>query len=544
MINQMKLASLLLTLCFFNQGHASNENINWAAIRTEGQIVTASEVREYTDHMLVTENLQAALFKAADQDYEKFQINRDKIIHDSFSPALKRMAFIRLAQAIATKVTDRSFFRLTKDEFKKLVDKKIKATLDLKTLKGLNQSDATDRFVEELKKIGFPHLASESNTSIYKRWVNRVTFQTREQFRESEALRFICSIGNCKTKSPAEILSQKKRFLTDAFFVLSPGPDTKISGKLAHELIFSNDFNFLRGQEETESKVKRIYYLGKIIDQKVEFMVINDWDITGVLERVGYPDTDDFGRTSGLMLNYVLNGENGSLTVQLENWLFSEELERINDQKRQHVEEEATIQITSRKFMDPKGNSWVVMGVSGNQRIEKAGLHSWVQEAFHTLNPKSSQRVAVARDGGELFLEGIIGLGGEFSILEKPHVDIKLRGEALLTPTLGYSDRNRITVTSALDVNIYGKKRDYPLFFASLFGEYSLLVNGQEESTVGGKIGIGGIYKNVYLQANLFVVRWDTDLDKKYERGGSWTTGVSIGATFLAPREKKEFEFN
>ena len=120
MINQMKLASLLLTLCFFSQGHASNENINWAAIRTEGQIVTANEVREYTDHMLVTENLQAALFKAADQDYEKFQLNRDKIINDSFSPALKRMAFIRLAQAIATKVTDRSFFRLTKDEFKKL----------------------------------------------------------------------------------------------------------------------------------------------------------------------------------------------------------------------------------------------------------------------------------------------------------------------------------------------------------------------------------------------------------------------------------------
>jgi hypothetical protein len=540
----MKISSLILTLSFINQGYASNENINWAVIRTEREIVTAHEVREYIDHMLVTDNLQAALFKSTDQDYEKYQFNRDKLINDSFSSGLKKMAFIRLAQAIATKVTDRSFFKITKEEFKKLVDKKIKAMMDLKTLKDLRQEEARDRFIEKLKEVGFPHLASESNMSLYQRWVNRVRFQAREQFRESEALRFICSIGNCKEKSPIEILAQKKRFFNDAFLILSPRPESKISGKLANEFIFSNDFNFLRQQEDTENRVKRIYYLGKIKDQKVEFMAINDWDITGVLERVGYPYTDDFGRTSGLMLNYVLNGENGSLTVQLENWLFSEELERINDQKRQHVEEEATIQITSRRFTDPKGNSWVIMGISGNQRIEKAGLHSWVQEAFHTLNPKSNQREAVARDGGELFLEGIIGLGGEFSILEKPHVDIKLRGEALLIPTLGYSDRNRITVTSSLDANVYGKTRDYPLFFASLFGEYSLLINGQEESTIGGKVGIGGIYKNVYLQANLFVVRWNTDLDQKYERGASWTTGLSIGATFLGPREKKEFEFN
>jgi hypothetical protein len=322
-----------------------------------------------------------------------------------------------------------------------------------------------------------------------------------------------------------------------------------VQGDEAFKLILAGESVFTKTEvNSTEGKKpdakKEIILIGRVIDQKFEFMAVNDWDITSVLGNFGYPDTDDLGRTSGLMLNYILTGTKGSLAIELKNWLFTEELGEIDGYTQQNVEEEAILRIVSRHFLDDRGNRWLVLGVSGNKRVQEAAFHSWAQKLFHTLNPKTQYRENAARDGLETYLEGYIGLGGKYSILESTHVDIKITGETLAVPTVGTIDRSRFTVSSSLDINLHGQRRDYPFLYASLFGEYSLLMNGEHESLIGANAGVGFIIKNIYYQTNVFVMRWDTDLDRRYEGGPSWTTGVSLSLKFVNKPSKIDFVFN
>jgi hypothetical protein len=287
-------------------------------------------------------------------------------------------------------------------------------------------------------------------------------------------------------------------------------------------------------------------FLGEIISNKVEFRHINDWDITSGLAPMllGYPKTDDQGRTSGLGLFYDLRGTSGSLSIELENFLFSRKIPRQDRIMGQEIEEDSSLRVVSRQFLDESGKKWILLGVSAGHRTQTAGVHSFIQSAFHTLNPGTSDREYLDRDQTTLSLQGIIGIGGKYSLIDTKHVDLIFGGEAFISPTLGLNERSSFTVRSSVDLNVSGYYEEYPILSLGLFGEYSFLINGTKESVLGGKVSLGKVFRNVYYQASLFVVKWDRDLDRAYEGGASWTTGLSLSATFINRRPKIEYVFN
>ncbi len=103
---------------------------------------------------------------------------------------------------------------------------------------------------------------------------------------------------------------------------------------------------------------------------------------------------------------------------------------------------------------------------------------------------------------------------------------------------------------SALDLNIHGKNKVLPVLQIGVFAELALRVNGQIESKIGGKVTVAKTFKRVRLEVRLFVIRWDGALDRRYEGGESWTTGIVLSAT-VNPCKKivnyafsKELKFN
>ena len=525
---------------------AAPENVIWTAIQTGREVVTSQEIKRYIENVLISDGMQRSLFREVGENLEAYNDHIQKITQEAFPMALKRIALLRFIQDSAIKNTDRALFSTTSEEFNRLVRERVNLQLRIYSERANFNELALTYLVQDLKKSGFPHSPKEVDSTIYKRWLNRLKFQLKEEIRERDAFNYICSIGHCGQESITQILKKKKRTFQRSLIKIIPSSDNSETyiGDEAINYITETSFKLLATKSAEATPEKRYAFIGRVIDQKAEFMAVNDWDITSVLERLGYPDTDDFGRTSGLMLNYRVNGTKGSLTVELINWLFSEELEKINDVKRQHVEEEATLRVTSRQFLDSKGNKWIILGVAANHRIQKENVHSWIQGAFHTLNPSSSQRENVARDGREIFLEGLIGAGGQYSIIDRPHVDIKITGEGILVPTLGTIDRSRIMLSSSLDANFYLRHKDYPLFFTSIFANYSFLTNGEIESMVGAKAGLGILHRNIYWQASLFVIRWDSAIDRRYEGAASWTTGLALSATFVSKQPKPEYIFN
>jgi hypothetical protein len=517
----------------------------WAVMRVDENVITSRELKSYIDHVVLSDSTQTALFNQQGRDFDLFSAEKEKIIKDIMPEALQRLALIRLSQQAAIKTTQRRFFNVTKKDFTRTVQDKVRKVQEELLKKGVAPDNVLTSLVQDLKVIGFPHRQDETDEEIYRRWLTRIKTQTREELREREALQFLCSLGDCKKESPFSIFRANKKFFQRFFLSLSVSPETVLKGGEAFDHLSSNTFSVSSIQSKRDPSVRNYFFIGKLINQKVEFMIVNDHDfLTGAqLRHLGYPDTDDFGRTSGLMLNYVLTHENGSLTVSLEDWLFAQQIDP-EDTMRQHLEEVATLRVASRQFMDNSGNTWVVLGVAVNERTQTPAFHSWLQNLVHTIDKTSSPRIYIGRPEQQIYLEALLGIGGKYSIIKNRHVDISITGEVILTPSLGLAERSRISANSSIDAAYFGKNEEYPLFFASLFGQYALLANGEKESKVGGKIGFGGVYRNVYLQLNLFIIRWDEDLDRTYEGTASWTTGLSLSATFADRKPKVEYEFN
>jgi hypothetical protein len=98
------------------------------------------------------------------------------------------------------------------------------------------------------------------------------------------------------------------------------------------QILSSSDENLLNEDFRTDTTImskpqqsRRIIFLGKIKRSTLTIAHYNDLDLTGIVEILGYPDDDDLGRTAGLVINYLLVGESGSLEVNLENWLFTQD---------------------------------------------------------------------------------------------------------------------------------------------------------------------------------------------------------------------------
>jgi hypothetical protein len=538
----------LIFLCLFSIGQlARAQGIdlgpNNIVIQTNEEIMTSFEVRDYIDHVLISDQNHSQLFEMANQNFEKYNKLKDVIIKSSYDSSLKKIALIRHIQQIAIKKNERRFFYITASELKKETRKRIESIKNVLLNKSKTSDSDNDLVVKILKSTNFPFSEKESNETIYERWVNHLSYQIKEEIRQDEAMRFICSLSNCKKKNPTEIIKSRINVFKMSFLKIFPLDQSPIVGEEALNYILINNFQYLQKQKFSTRDL-RYYFIGRIIDQKFEITAVNDWDITGQLGALGYPKTDDFGRTSGIMLSYLAKGEEGNIKIELEDWLFTEKISETVDVISQNVEEQETLRIASRKFLDVNGNQWFVLGFAANHRIQQESFHSFIQNAFHSLNSNTRGRDNRVGDGEDLFLEGLIGLGGQYSVLEKSHVDLKISGELLLIPSVGTINRSRVNVSGSVDFNVYGNSKDYPIFAASLFGNYSLLTDGGQESVVGLKVGVGAIIKRVYLRADLFVMRYDQDLDRRYEHAESWTTGVSISMTLAKKPIKDEYVFN
>ncbi len=515
----------------------------------DGERLLAMDVVNYIESFVITPGIEAILKAKAIDEGSEYRVEKDKLINHIFLPISEKMTLTRLLQKNAILNKKRQFFSLTKDQLDKLVTLQISKITN--TLKKDNMSDL-DAKIELLSQLRKSRINSDqlSNIELWQNFKNKIKFNIVERYRESEAQRYLCNLGNCDFEGTHEIFKfHSKRFKRSHFVSFSVDSDTVLKNADAIDYFSRGPLNFeneVNQEIPQDNRPRRFLFLGEIISNKVEFRHINDWDLTSGIAPLllGYPRTDDQGRTSGLNLSYESRGTNGTLSLELENFLFSRKVSRQGHLTSQEIEEDSSIRLVSRQFLDESGKKWILLGVSVGHRTQSAGIHSFIQAAFHTLNPKTSDREYLDRDHTNLFVQGLIGIGGKYSLIDTKHVDLIIGGEALLNPTIGLSERNSFTVRSSIDLNISGSYENYPILSIGLFGEYSFMVNGTQESVVGGKISLGKVFRSVYYQASLFVVKWDRDLDRTYEGAASWTTGISLSATFIHQRPEIEYVLN
>ena len=95
----------------------------------------------------------------------------------------------------------------------------------------------------------------------------------------------------------------------------------------------------------------------------------------------------------------------------------------------------------------------------------------------------------------------------------------------------------------SIDVDFYGRSKEMPLLRIGLFSELRLRSNGWFENSIGGKVTVGFLLRRYQLEAGVFVVRWDGELDRRYEGGASWTTGIMFAVARRSDRAPVEYEF-
>lgn len=516
--------------------------------QVDGDKILVVDVENYIETFMITPGIEAILKQKASEEGEDYRVEKKKLISSIFKPVTSKLILTRLLQKYALQKNGRQFFSLTTAQLDDLIDRQVKSISQSIKKEGMTDIDSKKEILEQLKDRYKE--SNYSNNELWQLFRGKIKFQIIERYREKEAVRFLCSLGDCYTEGPVKILKRlSSRLKRNHFVSINFEGETNLTHHAAIDYLLSEEQKIVSNDDSIapdNKKPRRFLFLGEIISNRVEFRHINDWDLTSGIAPMllGYPKTDDQGRTSGLNFSYEARGTQGSLSIELENFLFSRKVTSQGHLTSQEIEEDSSLRVVSRQFLDHSGKKWILLGISAGHRTQAAGIHSFIQSAFHTLNPKTSDREYLDRDESHLFLQGIIGVGGKYSILDTKHVDLVIGGEAFVNPTVGFSERSSFTVRSTIDLNFSGSYQDYPLLSIGLFGEYSFLLNGTQESVVGGKISIGKVYRSIYYQASLFVVKWDRDLDRVYEGGASWTTGISISATFINKRPKVEYAIN
>jgi hypothetical protein len=517
--------------------------------QVDGERVFAMDVENYAESFIISSGVESILKIKAGEEGSSYEIEKKKLIDSVFLSIIEKMTIVRILQKDAIQKKKRQYFSLTTQQLDSLVDQQISKISHSFKKDGSTNLEAKQDLLNKLRQNQKQsHLYS--NSELWQKFKDKIKFNIVERYREQEAMRYLCSLGSCEIESPMKIfIKNSKRFKRSHFvsFSIDEHVIVKNDEAIDHLSRHSLDLDNLPSEEAPEnSRPRRFLFLGEIVSNRVEFRHINDWDLTSGLAPMlfGYPRTDDQGRTSGLSFSYAARGTRGSLSIELENFLFSREISKSDHLTSQEIEEDSSLRIVSRQFLDEAGKKWILLGVSAGHRTQTAGIHSFIQTAFHTLNPKTSDREFLNRDQTSLFVHGLIGVGGKYSILDSKHVDLVVSGEAFISPTVGLNHRNSFTARSSIDLNFSGAYEEYPIFSIGIFGEYSFLINGTHESVLGGKVSLGKVYRSVYYQASLFVVKWDKDLDRAYEGAPSWTTGISLSATFINQRPKVEFVLN
>lgn len=296
--------------------------------------------------------------------------------------------------------------------------------------------------------------------------------------------------------------------------------------------MIDKDFNYTR-PVGVESSTGRQYFfvIGRVVGDSVEIAHYNDLDLTGgALNLIGVPRDNDLGRTAGVSFRFRLQGTSGSISVDIFNWLFSRELRPKSD--IQYVEEETTVAIRSRLFRDGKDNQYIIIGFSFTNRVQKPFVTGFLQQWIHSAGA-GRHRDDIHRDGSDNFLNGIIGVGGRFDILKYRHIALYFTGEAELSASTDFKHESGFTVRAAahLDVGGWPAGIENPILSVQMFIERTMFLDSSVDQNVGVELMIGMAIRRYFMQAGFFVARMNEGLDREYEGGHSWTTGILLRAT-------------
>jgi hypothetical protein len=283
---------------------------------------------------------------------------------------------------------------------------------------------------------------------------------------------------------------------------------------------------------------RRVILLGKISRGTLSIAHFNDIDLTGISRYLGYPNDDDLGRTAGLVINYLLEGENGSLEFNLENWLFSI-ANGIEDE--QTIEERSVVSIRSRRFTGNDNQSYMIIGLEFSNEVQSRFIMSFVQNFVHEITP-STHRPIINRSGNNFYVNPIFGVGGSYNILEHENINIYVTGELEAQASSRFLERSNVRLRSSLTTSLpVNSDHVTPLIRLRMFMEYAQFVNGEHESTFGLQLFFGINIGEVFFELGLSVYQFASRLDRLYEGEASYNTALVFRFS-RRPRGEEENE--
>lgn len=324
---------------------------------------------------------------------------------------------------------------------------------------------------------------------------------------------------------------------------------TLLTPPLLSQEVSHNDEDLLGDDFGTDSQVipkprgRRFFFLGKIIKGELYIAHFNDLDLTGIAGLLGYPDDDDLGRTAGLVINYLMQGSDGSLEFNLENWLFSRETNNPDVEDEQVIHERSVVSIRSRRFTDNNSNRYIIMGLEFGYDVQKPFIMSFVQKFVHDITP-SRDRPIVGRDERSFMLTPIFGVGQRFDVVDNERINIYATGEIEAQASTAFFERSAIRARVRSGISVAGWQGiEPPLVKLSLLMEYAHFLDGGSESRIGLELSFGFRIGNSYIQPGIAVTRWTSRLDSDYEGDASWNTAIFIRISFLNDEDEDESDY-
>ncbi len=298
----------------------------------------------------------------------------------------------------------------------------------------------------------------------------------------------------------------------------------------------------LLGKDFSETEVdlsepKRVVLIGEVINSGIRIAHYNDEDLTGGLTRIGWPKDDDLGRTAGLQLKFFFEGEDGTIEVNLENWLFSKPSGDITVENGQIVEEYSTIELRSRKFQDPDGKEYLIFGFEFHHTMKDQFIMGFLQDFLHGAG-FGRTRTSQGRDGGDVWANVLFGKGGRFDIMKKKAMNLYLTYEGEVAASTDFSEETRGTVRTSLNTSLgYYKGTKIPIMRIKAYAEYSLFINGEQEYEIGLEMFINVLLKGFQVELGTGVAYFDTRYDRQYEGNQSYNTSLFIRVRTPKKRE-------
>ncbi len=305
--------------------------------------------------------------------------------------------------------------------------------------------------------------------------------------------------------------------------------------------LLGNDFDNLDPSTSLSRNRTQVVMLGKVVNGRITIAHYNDEDLLGFGEQLGFPRDDDMGRTAGLVVNYQLHTDDGSVEIDMQNWLFTRWTGNEDNEDEQILEEVSTIQIRSRQFIDGNDNRWVIIGFSFTNQIERPFLMAFLQGFVHDINSNSATRWNVNRDGNSINLGGIFGVGGKYDILEHRSVTISATGELEVQPNTSFLDYGNVRVRASLELRWAAwQTTETPLLRVRFFAEQIQYFNGDRGGVVGGELFLGFSLGRFFVEPGLSVTRWVSRYDDVYEGGESWNMAIFIRVTVAQDRGDRD----